>query len=72
MNDIEALREVAPEGSLLKIPPFDVEVSYLNEQKVVNHVVKSCEFLEDGVETQVDDTDIKRAFPLIPSHIKWS
>ena len=71
MNDIEALRDVAPNGSLLKLPPFDVKVTFLNAQKVVTHVLKNCEFLSDGVETSVDDKDIKKSFDLIISDIKW-
>ena len=71
MNDVEAIRDVAPDGSLLKIPPFDIEVSFLNEQKVVTHIVKNCEFTDDGTETSQDDKDIKKAFNLIPSHIKY-
>lgn len=71
MNDVEALRQVAPDGSLLKIPAFDVEVSFLNAQGVVNHVIKNCEFTSDGVEGSQGDTDLKRSFTLIPSHIKY-
>jgi hypothetical protein len=71
MNDIEAMRDVAPNGSLLKLPPFDIEVHFLNAQKVVTHVIKNCEFISDGVEAGVDDKDIKRTFDLIPSHILY-
>ncbi len=71
MNDVEAIRDVAPNGSLLDIPPFDVQVSFLNAQKVVTHILKNCEFIDDGVETAQDDKDIVRTFGLIPSHIKY-
>tara|TARA_R110000796_G_scaffold74629_8_gene167826 strand:- start:5849 stop:6262 length:414 start_codon:yes stop_codon:yes gene_type:complete len=71
MNDVEAIRDIAPDGSLLKIPSFDVEVSFLNEQRVVTHVLKNCEFTNDGVESSQDDKDVKRSFNLIPSHIKY-
>lgn len=71
MNDVEAIRDVAPDGSLLKLDPFDIEVSFLNAQKVVTHVIKNCEFTTDGVETSQDDKDVKRTFDLLPSHIKW-
>lgn len=71
MNDVEAIRDVAPEGSLLKLPAFDVEVSFLNEQKVVTHVLKVAEFTSDGVSSQVDDKDIKRKFDLVISHVKY-
>lgn len=71
MNDIEALRDVAPQGSLLLIPAFDIVVVYGNPQKPVTHVLKNCSFTDDGVETSVGDKDIKRTFNLLISHIKW-
>ena len=71
MNDVEALRDVAPDGSLLKIPAFDISVTFNNTQGVVTHVIKNCEFTSDGVETSQGDTDIKRTFDLTPSHIKY-
>jgi len=71
MNDVEALRDNARDGSLLKLPTFDIEVSFLNAQKVVTHTIKNCEFTTDGVEAGVDDKDVKKSFDLIPSHILY-
>lgn len=71
MNDIEAIRDVALDGSLLKIEPFDIQVSFLNAQKVVTHVLKNCEFLDDGTEASQDDKDIKRSFNLVISNVKY-
>ncbi len=71
MNDVEAIRDVALNGSLLNVLPFDIEVSYLNAQKVVTHVLKNCEFTNDGVEASQDDKDITRSFDLVVSHIKY-
>lgn len=73
MNEVEALRDlVASErGSLLAIPAFDITVTYLNNQKVVTHILKNCEFTNDGVETTQGDTDIKRSFDLVVSHIDY-
>lgn len=71
MNDIEAIRDVALDGSLLKIEPFDIQVSYLNAQKVVTHVLKNCEFTDDGTEASQDDKDIKRSYNLVISHINY-
>lgn len=71
MNDVEALRDAAPNGSLLALEPFDIEVHFLNAQKVVNHTLKNCEFTSDGMEAGVDDKDIKKSFDLIPSHILY-
>jgi len=71
MNDVEALRDVAPDGSLLLIPAFDIIIVYGNPQKPVTHVLKNCEFTNDGVETSQGDTDIKRTFDLVISHVKY-
>ena len=71
MNDVEAIRDVISDGSLLSLEPFDIQVSYLNAQKVVTHVLKNCEFTADGVEASQGDTDISRSFDLVVSHIKY-
>lgn len=72
MNEVEALRDAAPEGSMLKIPPFEITIVYLNLQKVVTHKLKNVEFMNDGVETSQGDTDIKRSFDIVISDIKYS
>ena len=71
MNDVEALRNVAPDGSLLQIPSFDVQVTFTNEQGVQTHVLKNCEFTTDGMEGTQGDTDLVRSFDLVMSHIKY-
>ena len=74
MNDIEALRAVAPGGSLLKIPAFDITDTYLHptQAQVVTHVLKNAEFTDDGVEASQGDTDINRTFALVISNIKFN
>jgi hypothetical protein len=71
MNDIEALRDVAPNGSLLQVPAFDIVVVYGNPQKPVTNVLKNCEFIDDGVETTQNHKDVKRTFGLVISHVKY-
>lgn len=71
MNDIEAIRTVAPNGSLLQIPAFDITVFFGNPQKPTTHVLKNCEFTNDGTETSQGDTDVKRKFDLVLSHVVW-
>lgn len=71
-NDVEAIRDVAPNGgSLLAIPSFDITVTYLNEQKVVTHVLKNCEFTTDGAEGTQGDTNLERSFDLVVSNINY-
>ena len=69
MNDVEAIRAVALDGSLLKVPAFDIVVFFGNGANPVTHVLKNCEFLSDGVEVSQGDTDTKRSFDLVISHI---
>jgi hypothetical protein len=71
MNDVEAIRDAALGGSLLAIPSFDISVTFLNAQKVVTHVLKNVEFLNDGVEASQGDTNLERAFDVVLSHIVW-
>lgn len=71
MNDIEAIRDVALDGSLLNIPAFDITIFFGNPQKPVTHVLKNCEFISDGVEASQGDTDIKQSFDLVLSHVKF-
>jgi hypothetical protein len=71
MNDIENLRDAIPSGRLLDIPAFPITVTFLNDQKVVTHVLHNCEFIDDGVGGGVDDTDLVRSYGLVVSHITY-
>lgn len=71
MNDIEAIRNVAPNGSLLQVPAFDITIFFGNAQSPKTHVLKNCEFTKDGVSGSQGDTDLKYKFDLLPSHIVW-
>lgn len=71
MNDIEAIRDSAVDGSLLNIPAFDITVFFGNPQRPTTHVLKNCEFKNDGIGGSQGDTDLKKSFELVVSHIKW-
>ena len=71
MNEVEALREVAPAGDLLNIPAFDIVVVFGNVQAPKTHVVKNCEFTNDGVETSQGDSVVNRIFDFVASHIQY-
>jgi hypothetical protein len=72
MNDVEALRDVAPiRGSLLSLPFFDIVVVFGNPQGVQTHTLKNCKFKKDGVNTSTGDTDIKYTFDIYMSHINY-
>lgn len=72
MNDVELIRNAAPERSLLKLPKFDLTVAFVVAGKTKVHVLKNCGFTTDGVEASEGDTAIKRSFDLILSHVQYS
>jgi len=71
MNDVEAIRDAAPNGSLLQVPSFQIVVVFDNPQKVVTHTVKDVEFLDDGMESDQGSTNIERAFAFVASEVKY-
>ena len=71
MNDSEALREIAPKGSLLAIPAFDILVVFGNPQNVQTHVLKNAAFTSDGHSSTQGDTDLKKSFDLVISDVQY-
>lgn len=69
MNDIEALREIAPQGSLLLLPSADLLVVFGNLQNVQTHVLKNLEFINDGGTGTQGDTDMKMTLNFIISNV---
>lgn len=71
MKELELLQDVAPNGRLQEIPEFDVVVSYLNEQRVVTHTLKSCRFKNNGRETGQGDTGVATEIEMSVGSIAW-
>jgi hypothetical protein len=71
MNEIEAIRDAAPQGSLLAVEAFDITITFLNAQKPVTHVLKSVEFTKDEVSSSEGDTDIKVSTEIIIGSINF-
>ncbi len=70
MEEIEAIRAVAPNRDLLDIPAFDIVVTFVSGTNApVTHVLKNCEFLEDGNDMKTGDSAISYKLPLIISNI---
>ena len=72
MNEVEALRGVAPFGNLLDLPAFDIVIVFGNVQAPKTHVVKNCEFTNDGVEGSQGDQVLNRTFDFVASHILYN
>jgi hypothetical protein len=71
MNDSEAIRDNAPNGSFLKLPLFDIVVIFGNTQKVITHTIKNVKFTNDGVQGATGETDMKMKFNFITPEIKF-
>lgn len=69
MNDVEALREVAPEGSLLALPASDFILVFGNPQNIQTHILKNLEFTNDGGTGTQGDTDLKMTLNFIISNV---
>ncbi len=70
-NDIEALREVAVEGSLLALPSADFVLVFGNPSNPQTHVLKDLAFLNDGGGGTTGDTDLTMTLNFIISHVKY-
>jgi hypothetical protein len=70
-DEIESIRKSSPTGRLQDIAPFDIVVAFLpiGGAKVANHVIKGCQFTDDGVEAKEGDTSNSKQLNLLPSHI---
>ena len=51
---------------------FSIVIVFGNVQNPKTHVVKNCEFLNDGVEAAQGDTAINRSFDFVASHIQYN
>jgi len=69
MNDIEALRDIAPQGSLLLLPATDFILVFGNPQNIQTHVLKNLEFTNDGGTGTQGDTDMKMTLNFIISNV---
>jgi hypothetical protein len=71
MNEIQTLTNAAPQRNILKIPPFDIIVSFLpTDGIIVTHKLRNAEFLEDPIEMEEGDAEIVAECPLIISDIE--
>ena len=69
MNDIEALRDIAPDGSLLLLPASDFILVFGNPQNIQTHILKNLEFTNDGGTGTQGDTDMKMTLNFIISNV---
>jgi hypothetical protein len=79
-DEIFALQNVAVNGILQNIPPFDIIITYMMEElnffdsnaKLPRTIIlKNCRFTNVGMDISQGDMDIKYQFNLSISHIIW-
>jgi len=70
-DEIESIRNASPTGRLQDLAPFDIVVAFIpiGGAKKANHVIKNCQFLDDGVEAKEGDTSNSMQLNLLPTHI---
>ena len=71
MNDLEAMREVAPNGSLLLLPASDFVLVFGNPQNIQTHILKNLEFTNDGMTGTQGDTDLKLTLNFVISNVQY-
>jgi hypothetical protein len=70
MEEVEAIRAIAPNRDLLDVPAFDITLTFVSGTNApVTHVIKNCEFTEDGNSMKTGDAAISYKLPLIASHV---
>jgi hypothetical protein len=70
-TDALKLRNLSPTGGLLEVPMFEVLVVLDNAVNVSRIRIKNAEFMDDGIEVSVDDTEIKRTYGLTIAGIDY-
>jgi len=72
MEEIEAIQAIAPKGRLNKIPEFDIQVAYVDDQLVTRvHKLRNVRFTGNSRKVNQGDTSIPVELELIISHIEW-
>ena len=73
LGDIESLRQTAPNGDLLDLPPFSITASWIPKtggNLPINKVLQNCEFTEDSLTTEEGSTETTIELPFIFAGIK--
>ena len=72
-DEISRIRLASPNGRLQEIAPFDIVVAFLpeNTAKIQTHILKNCQFTNDGVTANEGDTSLSQQLTIVMSNIKW-
>lgn len=70
--EVEKLRNRTLTGDLTDLPMFNILVIFDNGVRRTKHILRGCEFKDDGVETTRGDTNIVRTYDLIIADIDFN
>ncbi len=72
-EEVEALRQIAPNGRLQAIPEFDIIVAYLPETgNIVTHKLEMVRFKNNARSTKAGDMTIEVQLELQIGNINWN
>lgn len=72
--EVDAIQRVLGFGKRLQdIEPFDIIVTFMpkGSDRLITHVIRNCEFLNNKRNMKEGDTNISVELELLPSHIEW-
>ena len=71
--EIEAIQTaIGPGKRIQDIDMFDIVVVYVDDTNImVTHVIRNCEFIDNGRQIKQGDSKIAHKCELIVSHIDW-
>jgi hypothetical protein len=75
LDDLKRIIQAAANRDILAIPPFDIQVTWAspsNRIQTLTDILRSCEFLENPVETSQGDTKSIVTLPLIVGRIEYN
>jgi len=64
LEDVSELINIAPNGDILEIPPFDIVVSYGSTVKYRRDILHNCEFKECNISNKQGDLKVEITLPL--------
>lgn len=70
-EELTRIKTAAPGKNIMKIPPFPIQIAWINESGQVDSVsLKACEFTELAFKASQGDTSHKIKLPLVVADIQ--
>lgn len=69
MTEMERIQDGAPNRDITDIAPFDVTVTFDNTGKVITHILRNCEFMNNPRALEEGSTGFEIEVDLLPAEI---